>query len=572
MAESYNKMKRKCTAANAEDDIEDYVMIKCKRFLFSPKNNKLINFCYEFGKDKKDESEVDEKVPVVAEEEEEVKKEEGPVIELVEELITPAPSRKMISSPLLFENFKSDFDSQISEPFSAVVEARDSVTVVVEAPELRPETPKNNPTNVPTPESPIENRMLRNLTISDEKFVIERDKYMEYIRDRKEVEAGKKLLKEQREDFDARLSLMIKIEAELNQKLEDHYKTRVDEIVTEMRIVEEGYKRELAMEREMRVAMEGKVYEMMAFIQQNMQGAVSSEMDSVAANNHQQLQQQEQILKEQQEQILKQQQEQQIIQQQHQQQQHEKMMQQQQQKEFERKQNEEYEYQQHAERVRQLNASIAQSIQAQNHYQNQEPPRQWLTMTIQEEMEDMEQRKKEMEYQKMRQEEQQRREIERQRMELAEQQREDQRRLEMRKMQYMRHVDMAAKQQKPTEAVDKIKEEQNRLFAIQEDKSKADPFALLKAMPNVLGWKSSSATPAPLAPVMTSAQSSVPIKNLPFFDPRKLMAEASGNKPAVVNNNMETDQQTNSAADGRITRRGAATRGNVDLSEFRRRI
>lgn len=48
------KMKRNLMAVNGDED--DYVMIKCAKFVFEPTDNKIINFCYSFG-DEDDESE-----------------------------------------------------------------------------------------------------------------------------------------------------------------------------------------------------------------------------------------------------------------------------------------------------------------------------------------------------------------------------------------------------------------------------------------------------------------------------------------------------------------------------------
>lgn len=111
------------------------------------------------------------------------------------------------------------------------------------------------------------------------------------------------------------------------------------------------------------------------------------------------------------------------------------------------------------------------------------------------------------------------------------QQHEEQRRLEMRKMQHLRP--------KSSDMDDKIKAEQNKLYAIQEEKIKTsfDPFALLKKMPNVFVWKNES---APQGGVNATP--------------------ASQARPAT-DNKMETDSPTSGRTISKPTK--------IDLSKFR---
>lgn len=482
-------MKRKLSTT-PDDEVEECVMIKCKKFIFAPKNNQVVNFCYKLGKDFDSEPEGDHEedveereVPIVAEQQEvsgsaEIETENnvsdaGPVIELVEDnLITPVASS---------ENF------QVSEQCDDEKEPQF---------EARPETPVTNPSTVPEPESPEENRMLRKMKISDGRYIVSKDTFIEVLRAKKAIEEEKKLLKQHWEEFDARVKIMAKLEAEMSSRYDEHFNVKSNEVIVAATQIEEAYKQELSQERAIRGQLEIKISEMATFIQQNMRHYQSYE------RAHQQ-QQQQHIYNEQQ-----------------------------------RIQSE-----QQAEMTRNIqNSQHTMMTEVRN---QPEPncanlPNQPMSGIQQLEEEEMRRRREqELREEESKRLEAQRLEMERQRMQA---QRDEQRRLEMRKMQHMRHFELSKPKPASADVDEKIRQEQERLFSIQEEKSKStvDPFAALKNIPNIFGWK------GPAAPSSSAAQPP---------------------KPRADGHEMETDQPSSSTA-----AKNHGGKPNIDLSQFRRGV
>lgn len=520
--------------------IDEYVMIKCQRFIFAPKCNKVINFCYNFDNESTESENdngtdigIDGTVPAVVPSD---GKECGPVIELVEEsvsVLTPAASSEAIAAA------------------SEKLQIADSCVLAIETPE-RPKTPdqKSNSSIIGDPDSPDENRMLRRLKISDGSgYMVEKAKYIEFIRAKSAIEEEKKFLKQQWEEFEARVNIMARIEMEMKLQLEDHFNARVHGMIGEMMQVEEIYKMELARERDMRIQIEGKMNEMAAFIQQNImnqQKMINNQQNGIIFNHSES---------------------EALLHQQRQRHQQEAL-------EFESRRREAIEAEQQAESLR-----LAQQQQVDINFGHKfclvkdEPINDgsmeldWLGRPISR-IQQMEMKEHEIEQLQRAEHEKQRLEAERQeqvkmeRHQLALQQVEEQRRLEMRKMQHIRQVDEV--KQKVGETNDKVKEEQNRLYGIQEEKRKSsfDPFALLKKVPNVFGWKNPQAVQSVGGVSAVATHGSYnPDPSLP---PLLTPILPSGN-------NMETDQQSQSTSTATGTAlKGSSSKLKIDLSHFRR--
>lgn len=553
-----------------KNQMDENVMIKCKKFLFEPTDNKIVNFCYEigqefgngFGRDSEQarrvgEEQVDEATQQeacadvdghVSEEvtgqvdgngfieyvSEQVRTEVcSPVFELVEEpviaptvsvltddsVIAPAVSEQ-VNAPVVSERVIAPV---VSEPVFTPVDSIESISHEKIENIGRPETPM--PTTVPEPTSPEENRMLRNMKISDgTSYTIAREKFHDFVRAKQAVEEDKRKLKQYWDEFDARVEIMAKHEINLKAQLEEQFQVRVNEMSAMMGQIEAAYKQELMQERAARMQMESKMNEMAAFIQQNMQNNMNDcqrgMMDyreenqngvGMNMNYHQQqvnynIQQQQEAIHQQHQQQVNYQQQQEFMHQQYQQQQQELMRQQHQQQE----QQQQYQHQQAHMNQGGQNRQIS-------------PPSAFALLGNERksiaQLENEDFQRKEMEWQKMRQEQkQQQLEMEKQRIKQEEMQREEQRRMEMRKMQHMRHVEMSK-----APSVDprlKIKEEQEKLMAAQEEKGKFDPFALLKKVPNVFGWNKNGPT-EPLNPPIPTKPPVTPVKPIPHMMAQK---------------------------------------------------
>jgi hypothetical protein len=553
------KMKRKY-----QSNIDEYVMIKCQRFIFAPKLNKVINFWYEFENESTESenedgtvSGLDGTVPAVVPSDGDEFKECELVIGLVEEsdsVLTPAASSEALAAA--------------SEKLQIV----DSCSLVVEPPE-RPKTPQQNPSTVSDPDSPDENRMLRRLKISDGRsYMVEKAKFIEFIRCKSAVEEEKKLLRQQWEELEARVNIMARIEMEMKSQLEDHFNARVHGMIGEMMRVEEIYKMELARERDMRIQIEGKMNEMAAFIDMNHQQMINNQQNGNVIFNHLQSD------------AL-------LLHQQRQQQQQEAL-------EFESRRREAIEAQQQAERLRLAHQQQHLDIDYGPKFclVKEDRPQEldWLGRPIsriqQMEMKELEiQQRQRAEHDKQRLEaerQQQQIEMKRQTNQLALRKVEEQRRLEMRKMRQVDEVE-----QKVGETNDKVKEEQNRLYAIQEEKRKSsfDPFALLKKVPNVFGWKNPNppAVQKEVAGIegrvaaVATFQNGSSWPNVTQFgsdrscnpsDPSR-PSEPKNQPPLTLirpsGNNMETDQrgQLTSTATG-TTLKGSPSKSKIELSNF----